>query len=265
MCWCWWPEIDWWSSWWSLETPFSLLPPLLWPPKLKGLLSIPQSAAFSLGTIITPLTPAVFKIMSCNPEWLSSSKQALIIAYQVISRKNAGEKKNQTKTKHLKKFRCGDHIGETVMSLRLTMLFLKMSMTNSAHAFSHSLINSWQLFPGIMQENLDKAGGLITNNISELYQWIADFSLQHLPWNSLFSQNLLKYGTGIYQYITFKKLASIHCCLHKASSKSCVLRGGPSAEKLQEERQNTTEINWEISEDQKKYVDNLWVIAEKPL
>lgn len=154
MCWCWWPEIDWWSSWWSLETPFSLLPPLLWPPKLKGLLSIPQSAAFSLGTIITPLTPAVFKIMSCNPEWLSSSKRALIIAYQVISRKNTGGKKNQTKPKHLKKLRCGDHVGETVMSLRLTMLFLKMSMTNSAHAFSHCLINSWQLFPGIMQENL---------------------------------------------------------------------------------------------------------------
>lgn len=46
------------------------------------------------------------------------------------------------KKNHLKKLRCGDHIGETVMSLRLTMLFLKMSMTNSAHAFSHSLINS---------------------------------------------------------------------------------------------------------------------------
>lgn len=155
MFWCWWVEIDWWCSWWSLDSPFSLLPPLLCPPNLKGLLSMPQSAACSLSAIITPLPPAVFKIMSCNSEWLLSSKQALIIAYQIISRKNSlKKKKTYQKTKQLKKLRCGDHVGETVVSLRLTMLFLKMSMTNLAHAFSHSLINFWQLFPGIMQENL---------------------------------------------------------------------------------------------------------------
>lgn len=107
----------------------------------------------------------------------------------------------------------------------------------------------------------DKAGGLITNNISELYQWLADFSLQHLSWNCF----LKTYSNMALEYINIwhskTGLASIHCSLHKASSKSCVFRGIYSREVTWRK----TEINWEVSENQKKYVDNLWVIAEKPL
>lgn len=88
------------------------------------------------------------------PATITNKKQINKQTNKRQKKKTQTTKTNKKPEQHLKKLRCGDHIGETVMSLRLIMLFLKMSMTNSAHAFSHSLINSRQLFPGIMQENL---------------------------------------------------------------------------------------------------------------
>lgn len=115
----------------------------------------------------------------------------------------------------------------------------------------------------------DKAGGLIPNNSPELYQWLSDFSLQHLLWNNVFSQNPLKYGTGIYQYVTFKNCFGFNLLLplQDQFQKLCLERiiedlQQRSYMKKDRRLQKQTERSLKT---RKKYVGNQWVIAEKPL
>lgn len=113
-----------------------------------------------------------------------------------------------------------------------------------------------------------KAGRLIINNSSELYQWLSDFSLHHLLWNSLFSQNLLKNGTGIYQYITLKNSFGVNLLLPSQGQfqKLCLERVmGEFQQRSYMKKDRTPQKQTEKSEDQKRHVDNQWVIAEKSL
>lgn len=80
-----------------------------------------------------------------------------------------------------------------------------MLVTNSAHAFSHSLINSCQLFPAIIKENLGeicRALFWITAVIYRNKQSIFHFEIFHRPtsWTYYIDQ----YGPWICYHTTFK-------------------------------------------------------------
>lgn len=150
-----------------------------------------------------------------------------------------------------------------------------MLMTNSAHAFSHSLIHSLT-HDSYFLESCKRIWEKVAGPYSKQQLWIMPVtyrfkqSIFHWLWNNVLSLDLLKYGPWMYQYTTFKYCFGFILVLPsqdqfqklylKRTMEDLQQRGSHMKEDRTLEKQSA-----EVSTDQENYLASQGAIAEKPL